>query len=120
MAKTLLAICLMFIVVSSVVHEVQGTFLLKLYLLRKVPRVCAAFVPFAIKGIMMLVRNLESVCPANRAFKDFFSIFKSYISFISSVSSSSTNIDTELNGRCELLAKTMSSLTGGKSVSLRP
>lgn len=120
MAKNLLAICLMFMVVSSVVHEVQGTFLLKLYLLRRFPRYCAAFVPFAIKGISMLLDNLENLCPATRAFKHFFSMFKSYISFINSASSSSTNIDSEMDGRCDMLAKSMSSLTGRNSVRLRP
>lgn len=124
MAKNLLAICLVFMVASSVVYEVQGTFLLKLYLRRKFPRRCVDFAPFASKGMLMLVSNLEGGCPATREFKQFFSTFKSYMSFISSASiSSSKNIDVEMNGKCELLAKAMSALTGSKSsqsVSLIP
>lgn len=123
MAKNFLAICLVFMVATSVIYEVQGTFLLKLYLRRKFPRRCMDFAPFASKGMLMLVTNLEGGCPATREFKEFFTRFKSYMSFISSASSSSSNIDVEMNGRCELLAKAMSALSGsrsGQSVSLIP
>lgn len=110
----------MFIVASSVVYEVQGHFLLKLYLRRKlVPRTCIAFTPYACKGMLMLVSNLEGGCPATREFKSFFSSFKAYISFLSSVSvSSSSNIDTELNGKAKSLfesCEVLNAIRGRKS-----
>ncbi|KFK33756.1 hypothetical protein AALP_AA5G056200 [Arabis alpina] len=92
-------------VASSVVYEVQGSFLLKLYLKRKLfPRRCIDFTPYACKGMLMLVSNLEGGCPATREFKSFFSSFKAYLSFLSSVSvSSSSNVDVELQGKTKSL-----------------
>lgn len=106
----------MFLVASSVIYEAQGTFLLKMYLKRKLfPRRCVDFTPFACKGMLMLASNLEGGCPATREFKNFFVQFKAYMSFISSVSvSSSKNIDVEMTSRCEVLSKAMALLNGAR------
>lgn len=123
MARISLGICLMLVVASSVIYEAQGTFLLKLYLKKNFPRKCNEFTPFANKGMITFVTNLEGNCPANAEFKNFFTQFKSYMSFIETASASSKNVDAEMTTKCDGLFKAMSALSSGKgakSVSLIP
>lgn len=113
MAKISLGICLMLVVASSVIYEAQGTFLLKKYLRSKFPRKCDEFTPYANKGMIMFVTNLEGGCPATAEFKNFFTQFKSYMNFIETASASSKNIDVEMTTKCDGLFKAMSALNGG-------
>lgn len=114
MARISLGICLMLVVASSVIYEAQGTFLLKHYLRKNFPRKCNEFTPFANKGMIMLVTNLESGCPATAEFKNFFANFKSYMTFIETTSATSKNVDVEMTTKAEGLFKAMSALSGGK------
>ncbi|EOA25696.1 hypothetical protein CARUB_v10019049mg [Capsella rubella] len=114
MAKISLGICLMLVIASSVIYEAQGTFLLKLYLKKNFPRKCNEFTPFANKGMLTFVTNLEDNCPATAEFKNFFTQFKSYMSFIETASTSTKNIDAEMTSKCDGLFKAMSAMSSGK------
>lgn len=114
MARISLGICLMLVVASSVIYEAQGTFLLKLYLKKNFPRKCNEFTPFANKGMMTLVTDLEGSSPATAEFKTFFTQFKSYMSFIETTSASTKNVDAEMTTKCDALFKAMSALSAGK------
>ncbi|KAH0899726.1 hypothetical protein HID58_049294 [Brassica napus] len=112
--KNVLAICLMFLVASSVVYEAQGTFLLKMYLRRKMFRRARDFTPFACKGMLFLIKRLRGGCPATREFKKFFSLFTSYVKFISNASATSKSTDTQITSQVNGLASAMSELTAVK------
>ncbi|XP_019100119.1 PREDICTED: mucin-21-like [Camelina sativa] len=114
MARVSLGICLMLVVASSVIYEAQGTFLLKLYLRKNFPKQCNEFTPYANKGMLSFVTNLEGNCPATAEFKNFFTQFKSYMSFIETAWASSKNVDTEMTTKCNGLFKAMSAISSGK------
>ncbi|KAF8045162.1 hypothetical protein N665_5515s0003, partial [Sinapis alba] len=113
--KNVLALCLLFLVVSSVVYEAQGTFLLKMYLKRKFIRRARDFTPFACKGMLLLIKRLRGGCPATKGFKTFFSLFTSYVKFIKSASTTSESTNTQLTTKVDGLANAISELTGAKS-----
>lgn len=112
--KNVLGLCLMFLVVSSVVYEAQGTFLLKMYLKRNFLRNARNFTPFACKGMLLLISRLKRGCPATEGFKTFFSLFTSYVKFIKTASTTS-NTDTQLTTKVDALTNAISVLTGAKS-----
>ncbi|KAL1203233.1 hypothetical protein V5N11_001236 [Cardamine amara subsp. amara] len=114
MARISLGICLMFVIASSVIYEAQGTFLLKHFLRKRFPRKSNEFTPFANKGMLMFVTDLESNCPPTTEFKTFFTQYKSYMTFIESASTSSQNVDAEMTAKCDGLFKAMSALSAGK------
>ncbi|XP_010425663.1 PREDICTED: uncharacterized protein LOC104710719 [Camelina sativa] len=114
MARVSLGICLMLVVASSVIYEAEGTFLLKLYIRKNFPKQCNEFTPYANKGMLSFVTNLEGNCPATAEFKNFFTQFKSYMSFIETASASSKNVDTEMTTKCNGLFKAMSAISSGK------
>ncbi|CAF1920447.1 unnamed protein product [Brassica napus] len=112
--KNVLAICLMFLVASSVVYEAQGTFLLNMYLRRKMFLRARDFTPFACKGMLFLIKRLRGGCPATREFKKFFSLFTSYVKFISNALATSKSTDTQITSQVDGLASAMSELTAVK------
>lgn len=114
--KSVLALCLLFLVASSVIYEAQGTFLLKMYLRRKFFKRAMQFTPFACKGMIFMLHRLQGGCPATKGFKTFFSLFISYVNFIKTATVSKTT-NTELTTRCDGLAKAISVLTGANKVS---
>lgn len=103
----------MFLVASSVIYEAQGTFLLKMYLRSNFPRTCNEFTPYANKGMITFVTDLESGCPQTAEFKEFFTKFKGYMTFIETSSTTSKNINAEMTTQCDGLFKAMSALNGG-------
>lgn len=111
--KNVLALCLMFILVSSVIYEAQGTFLLKMYLRRKFFKKAMQFTPFACKGMTFLLHRLKGGCPATKGFKTFFSLFISYVNFIKTARVSKTT-DSQLTTKADGLAKAVSVLTGAR------
>lgn len=113
--KNVLALCLIFLVVSSVVYEAQGHFLLKMYLKRKFLGKAGDFTPFACKGMLLLMSRLQRGCPATEGFKTFFSLFKSYVKFIKTASTTSESTDTQLTTKVDALTNAISVLTGAKS-----
>ncbi|KAG2301463.1 hypothetical protein Bca52824_030114 [Brassica carinata] len=104
-------------IVSSVVYEAQGTFLLKMYLKRKFLRKAKDFTPFACKGMLLLMKRLKRECPATEGFKTFFSLFTSYVKFIKTASTTSESTDTQLTTKVDALTNAISELTGAKSGS---
>lgn len=104
----------MLVVASSVIYEAQGHFLLKHYLRKSFPRKCNEFTPYANKGMIMLVTDLENGCPPTAEFKNFFTNFKSYMTFIESASATSKNVDVEMTTKAEGLFESMSAMSGGK------
>ncbi|VVB18009.1 unnamed protein product [Arabis nemorensis] len=70
------------------------------------------FEPFAHKGILEFVGELEGICPATTEFKDFFAKLKDYIDFCFKTTSSGL-IDTqvEMSRKTKQLSKAMSALT---------
>ncbi|KAL1217757.1 hypothetical protein V5N11_013348 [Cardamine amara subsp. amara] len=114
MARISLGICLMFVIASSVIYEAQGHFLLKHFLRKNFPRKSNEFTPFANKGMLMFVTDLESTCPPTTEFKTFFTQYKSYMTFIESASTSSQSVDAEMTAKCDGLFKAMSALSVDK------
>ncbi|KAF8051755.1 hypothetical protein N665_1670s0001 [Sinapis alba] len=114
--KSILALCLVFLVTSSVIYEAQGTFLLKWYLRRKMFKKAMEFTPFACKGMIFLLNRLKDGCPATKGFKTFFTLFTSYVNFIKTTTVSK-NTNTELTTKADDIVKALSTLTGTKKVS---
>lgn len=106
----------MLVVASSVIYEAQGTFLLNHYLKKNFPKKCNEFTPYANKGMITLVTDLEGSSPATTEFKTFFTQFKSYMSFIETTSASTKNVDAEMTAKCDGLFKAMSALSASKGV----
>ncbi|XP_010514594.1 PREDICTED: uncharacterized transmembrane protein DDB_G0289901-like isoform X1 [Camelina sativa] len=117
MARFHIAIRLMLILVaSSTIYEAQGTFLLRHYM-RKFPKMSQDFEPFAYKGMLSFVDNLESMCPLKGEYKDFFSKLKAFISFINTAKGSSSEFQSQMKSQSEGLFKAISALgvKGGSS-----
>ncbi|XP_010502877.1 PREDICTED: uncharacterized transmembrane protein DDB_G0289901-like [Camelina sativa] len=117
MARFPIEICLMLILVaSSTIYEAQGTFLLRHYM-RKFPKMSQDFEPFAYKGMLSFVDNLESMCPLKGEYKDFFSKLKAFISFINTAKGSSSEFQSQMKSQSEGLFKAISALgvKGGSS-----
>lgn len=119
MARFPLAICLMLLVASSTIYEVQGSFLLRHYM-RKFPKMSQDFEPFAYKGMLSFVDNLESMCPLKGEYKDFFSKLKAFMAFINTAKGSSSEFQSQMKSQSEGLFKAISALgvKGGSSVSV--
>lgn len=118
MARFPVAICLMFILVaSSTIYEAQGTFLLR-HFLRKIPRLSREFEPFAYKGMLIFVDNLQSMCPMKDVYTHFFSKLKTFMAFINMAQGSSSEIQSQMKIQSEDLHKAISALDvkGGSSV----
>ncbi|XP_010514595.1 PREDICTED: uncharacterized transmembrane protein DDB_G0289901-like isoform X2 [Camelina sativa] len=107
---------MLILVASSTIYEAQGTFLLRHYM-RKFPKMSQDFEPFAYKGMLSFVDNLESMCPLKGEYKDFFSKLKAFISFINTAKGSSSEFQSQMKSQSEGLFKAISALgvKGGSS-----
>lgn len=118
MAKFPIAVCLMLILVaSSTIYEAQAGFLLRHYM-KKFPQNSQDFEPFAYKGMLSFVDNLESMAPGKGEYKDFFSKLKAFMGFINTAKGSSSDFQSQMKQQSEGLFKAISALgiKGGSSV----
>lgn len=82
----------------------------------KFPTKSNEFEPFAFKGMLSFVDNLESKCPLTGGYKEFFTKLKAFMVFINSASGSSSEFQSQLKAQSEGLFKAISAL-GIKGVS---
>lgn len=118
MAKFPLGICLMFMITTSTIYEVQGHFLLDHYL-TKIPKLSSEFEPFAFKGINSFIDHLEGLCPLKADYKDFFTKLKDFMAFINSASGSSSEFHSQLKTKSEELFKAITKMGGKAGPSVR-
>ncbi|CAN7025824.1 unnamed protein product [Brassica rapa subsp. trilocularis] len=116
MAKFPLGICLMFMITTSTIYEVQGHFLLDHYM-KKIPKISSEFEPFAFKGILSFIDHLEGLCPLKVEYKEFFTKLKDFMAFINSASGSSAEFHTQLKTKSEELFKAITKMGGTAGAS---
>jgi len=109
---------MLILVASSTIYEAQGVFLLRHYM-NKFPKNSQDFEPFAYKGMLSFVDNLENMAPEKGEYKDFFSKLKAFMSFINTAKGSSSEFQSQMKQQAEGLFKAISALgvKGGSSVN---
>ncbi|KFK28140.1 hypothetical protein AALP_AA8G477600 [Arabis alpina] len=110
MAKKSSAVYLLLLIALIIAYPTQGTDILtRLYGI--FPRMSKDFVPYAHKGMLDFVGELEGKCPATVEFKDFCAKLKDYInSCFNPTSSGLVEIQVETSKKSKQLSKAMSSL----------
>lgn len=97
----------MLLVALSTIYETQGTFSVPIYL-KNFPKLGKDFEPFAFKGMLDFMSDLEDKCPRTAEFKNFFAKLKDYMATFNSTSPGSKDIQFELSIKSEKLYRAMS------------
>lgn len=107
-------------IAKEVANKTQEPFSLPLYL-SNFPKMGKDFEPFAYKGMLDFLRDLEVRCLANAEFKDFFLKLNDYMAGFKTVSPETYSIESNITYKAMRLFIASSALNGtkvGTSVSL--